>query len=514
MPALPGPGPTAERGAPPWSRAEKLALALFALALAASLAWLVHGWYDPMNDAAMYLLTARSLAAGEGYTMLGQPFLVRPPGFSLLIAPVVAAFGTDFHALHLLVAGFGALACALSFAFQRARVGWALALLAALAVWLAPAYQRFCNQVMSDAPGAALLFACLLLERWSARRPSSRRELLVGAAIGLASLVRSMVALLVPALLAARLVERWTERGDGPREPFRAFALRRLALPAVGALAAVAPWLARNATVELPTPVDQTYLYSYSAGMWHADPGDPHSRLLTAGELLERVPRRTRELLGTLGSRMDTRALTPGRAALALVLVAGCLWSLWRRRAPADFFAVGALALIAVYFGFEERLLVPVFLLALPATADGLRALVGRFAAPGVATAVPALALAALALVDLAPRRDWERIGAQSERFEALCRDVDAALPPDARLAAGVGWHYAVFLERPVYSVDFAVRRRGDAAALEEVVDRYDLNTLLLSPANPRDMPVLPYVRDRYGRAQKVGEAYLVRVRH
>ena len=52
--------------------ADRAALAtLVALALA-SLAWLVHPWFDAVNDAALYLLTAKALAAGEGYSYLGE----------------------------------------------------------------------------------------------------------------------------------------------------------------------------------------------------------------------------------------------------------------------------------------------------------------------------------------------------------------------------------------------------------------------------------------------------------
>ena len=67
-----------------------------AFLLVASLFWLVHPWYeatDETNDASIYLLTAKALAAGEGYSYLGAPFTIRPPGFSALIAPWIAARG-------------------------------------------------------------------------------------------------------------------------------------------------------------------------------------------------------------------------------------------------------------------------------------------------------------------------------------------------------------------------------------------------------------------------------------
>ncbi len=62
---------------------EKLALAAAGIALVGSLAFLVHPWFARNADAAIYIATARSLAQGEGYRLLGDPFVVRPPGFSL-----------------------------------------------------------------------------------------------------------------------------------------------------------------------------------------------------------------------------------------------------------------------------------------------------------------------------------------------------------------------------------------------------------------------------------------------
>ena len=91
----------------PRSRLEWLALLALTVGLLASLAWFVHPWYDPTNDGAMYILAGRSLAAGEGYSMLGEPFRIRPPGFAVMIAPILALRGTDFFALNLLVSLFG-----------------------------------------------------------------------------------------------------------------------------------------------------------------------------------------------------------------------------------------------------------------------------------------------------------------------------------------------------------------------------------------------------------------------
>ena len=47
--------------------AQRVALAVFVACLFASLFWFVHPWYDMTIDGSVYIVTARSLAAGEGY---------------------------------------------------------------------------------------------------------------------------------------------------------------------------------------------------------------------------------------------------------------------------------------------------------------------------------------------------------------------------------------------------------------------------------------------------------------
>ena len=93
--------PSAPLDPPPWTRLEKRAFALLAIGLLASLVWTVHPWYDPENDASMYVATARALVGGEGYSYLGMPFSMRPPGWPVLLAPLIATLGTSFLALNL-----------------------------------------------------------------------------------------------------------------------------------------------------------------------------------------------------------------------------------------------------------------------------------------------------------------------------------------------------------------------------------------------------------------------------
>ena len=327
--ALPSRG-GASSSADAWSGREWIALAALIGVLLVSLVWFVHPWYDATNDGSMYIACARSILSGEGYAFLGEPFRIRPPGLSYLIAPVIAVVGTDFQALNLTISLFGVLGVVLLFVFQRERLGWPLALCVALLVWLNPGYQRSCNQVMSEMPGVALLLAALCIERWAVRAPGLKsrllRELLLGIAIAAAAYVRTVNVLLAPAIVAARVLRRPSadEAGAGAAR----LGLRLVPAAAVAVLLML-PWSLRNAAAEPPPPADQTYLYSYSTGMWHADAGDPRSPRLSFQDVLERVPTQSLKTVEVLGSRM--KAVLPLRNGQ---LAYGSEWTIERDSGP------------------------------------------------------------------------------------------------------------------------------------------------------------------------------------
>ena len=469
-----------------------------------SLLFSVHPWYDPTNDGSMYIATARSLLAGEGYRYLGIPFVIRPPGFSLLIAPVLACCGTDFHALNLTVSAFGALGVVLFHFLLRARLGPWLAALVALVLWCAPGYQRLCNQVMSDVPGWAALVACLLVAARCARRPSAGRALALGVAIGLATLLRSGDLLLVPALVASELVALCART---PRA-WRGWFVRSAAL-GLGALLVLAPWGLRNAAVAAPPPADQTLLYSYSTGMWHTDMGDPRSPRVSAAEVLARVPEQGAKLLHTLGTGLSEGAERPWTLPLAWILIAALVVAAYRRRASEELFALATIVVVALYFGYAGRLLVPVFALALAALVELVRDGTARLAGARAGTALAALLGLAWLACEWNPRADWVEIEALHRAYADSARQLNAHLPPEARLGAWRGWHHAVYLERPVYSFEQACERAGSPAAAEAIIDKYHLDTVLLGelglpPSVQREeRRFAAYVAEHYGGRER-----------
>lgn len=500
-----------ERSEPqPWDPAAKGALIGLLLASTASLAWLSHPWFDATPDAGLYVATARSIAAGEGYTYLGEPFTVRPPGFSLLLAPVVAVFGVDFRALNLLVGACGALAIALLFAFYRARLGTMLAGALALTLWWNPEVRRLSGQVMSEVPGAAAMFACLLLDRRVRHRPTLGRELGLGVAIGAASLLRSVHVLLLPAAWLARaLARRDEQRAPDDGRPGR---VARGAAIAVGAALCLAPWAVRNALAESDLASEQLHLDSYWTALWHEDASDPSSRRLTTAELATRARELVALQLPWLGSRMRD-ASGWGDTALGVFALASVVVVFWRRRSTAEAFALGAAAVLAAYFAFRGRLMLPVLLIALPAAAEVLVLLLERVPALGAARArgLVAAAVLALGLADARPQEDWPAIeGAHRDR-EFVARRVAAQLAPDDALAAYNGPIFAAYLDRPVATLRF-VRVREGFEGVERYVAEHGIDLVLLDLRIPGCARLHEELVGRWGEAGRHGAVRWVRV--
>lgn len=188
----------------PWTRGTTVALAVVLLGALATLLWRVDPYFHVRVDAAIYLLTAKSLLGGDGYTYLGDTFALRPPGFPLLLAPILAVFGTNFTALNLWVSLFAVAAIGLLFIHGTRRVGPLVAAAAAALVWLNPTFTKTSFEILSDVPSVTLLMLSVVVETWAMRRPSTRRDVVVGVCIAGAAYVRTTNVLLALAFVLAR----------------------------------------------------------------------------------------------------------------------------------------------------------------------------------------------------------------------------------------------------------------------------------------------------------------------
>jgi len=449
-------------------------------------------------DASLYLQTAANLLAGEGYTYLGQPFSLRPPGFPILLAPVLARWGTDPVAINTCVSLFGVLAVGLLFAFVRKHLGDVLGVAVAVAIWINPTYRDLCNSPMSDVPGLALLLAALLADRWARRGGRVGREVLTGALIAAATYVRSVSFLLVPAILLSRLLA-------GRRPGW----VRRGAVLAVVAVALVLPWQVRNRLRTPDAPADQTWLHSQWTAVWHTDEGDPSSPRISLAEHAARIRGQTAWTVYALGKRLQ---VSHHRHTLGfgLFVVASLLLAAGRRRDAGDLFAVLFGAVLCFWHASLIRLALLVHVFAFPAAAWIVHAVGRRLGARRAGEWLVAAAVLALAVHDARDGVDWEaeaREHREALRRAALLRE---RIPGDAVVATDDDWWKdAVLLGRPVHSLGIAAKRAG-AAGVRDVLDRYGIDTVLYR--GPRDGAIHALLRDRYSRAAEIaGIELLVR---
>jgi LPXTG-motif cell wall-anchored protein len=199
--------------------------------------------------------------------------------------------------------------------------------------------------------------------------------------------------------------------------------------------------------------------------------------------------------------------------AAGILLLALAAFTLWRRRESAELFAAAFLGVLLVYFGFRDRLALPLWLVVLPAAAEGLLVLVRARAGALIATTVVAVALAVLPFLDFRPRAGWDRIEAEHRFYERYAAEVRAAVPPDQRVASQIGWHLAVFLDRPVWSLFFAARRAGGPEGALEAIERHRIDAVALSPRIASDKSIAPWLAARMDVVWSSADAAVLRVR-
>jgi len=454
------------------ARSGAIVLAALVAACLASLVWLASPWYDltapGTADASVYLLCARALASGQGYSYLGMPFNMRPPGLSAILAPLVAWRGFDFHAINLVIGAFGVGLVAVLYVLARPRVGTLAAASVAVLLWMSPAMRSMSNQAMSDVPGAALAFACLAIEARARKSASVRADVATGLAIAAAMYVRTVNLLLVPAILASRWLAPPSLAPQGLAPPGLAppSEMRKRSFPGALALAGIpilllVPWLVRNARHHPPWPATQTASATYVSNFLNVDGGDPSSRRVALREYLPRIPGQVGETLAAIGRRLEPGPVDAGHAALGALVVLALVGSAARRRGATEIFAVLALLELAVHPAFDERFVLPIAVVGLVALVELARGALGRAIPARLAELAVAALLLALLVLDFDPRPNWKAIEADFRARRELAAAWNASLPKDARLASNIGWHWSVFLERPVYSLFFAARRSG-----------------------------------------------------
>jgi hypothetical protein len=436
-------------------------LALAAYAFCALFVWIEPDW-RPEWDSALYVLTGRSLAEGTGYRYLGEPFVLRPPGFPWLIS-FVSDGPFDAARLNRLVMAFAAaLPGAVYFAFVRGH-GRGLALGAALAAGASPLVVERFNWVLSEFPFMTLLYLGFGLVVRSDEGPrAGLAALLAVLALAAAFWMRTVATLVLPGLLLLALAP--------------SVAGRRRALGVLAAILVLcAPWWLWVRAVGSGGLSDQLFLADYATALLRVDPGDPGSAWLSAGDWLARLETNgtwlLRSVARTTFGAFDARL----GGIVALLVGAGVLRTLLLRPALPEWFFLGYTALLLAYFDREPRLLVPivplVYLHLLAATA-ALADLAAR-AAPRLPLRGGVVVLASLGLLAAGASRLPAALDVRSKpmltdmgetktyraRFNDVARvaeEILASTPPDAVLLCHDAPVYALLTGRRAYSHRFA----------------------------------------------------------
>lgn len=236
--------------------------------------------------------------------------------------------------------------------------------------------------------------------------------------------------------------------------------------------------------------------------------------------MLARVPERLGDVAHVLGSRLTSvlvdrpkeRPIGPVHVVVTGLLLAGWLTGLLRHRGTGELFFGCALATLLVYFAFDDRLALPLWMLALVSTAELVAFLLRRVVCDRSAKAWTLALIAAAASVDFAWRDGWDEIEARHERLRAVSKALRPALAPAERLAASTGWHLSLGLDRPVWSLAFATRRAGSTAGTEAAIARHGIDRVVLLDDRPGDRPLVEYFEQRHGPGERVAGAWVFRV--
>jgi 4-amino-4-deoxy-L-arabinose transferase-like glycosyltransferase len=188
------------------------------------------------GDMDAYVLLARNLISGSGYTYAHVPSAWRTPGYPLVIAGAMEVFGEHFAiAVRILQGLLAVLASYLCMWAARFWFGETAARIALLAALFFPTLLYLSGEFLSESITAFFVALCLWMFAKDSASPHWTTAAGMGLAIGLGTLVRPNMAVLGFVGFAGAWVVR------------RAGRLRlQVALVPLCAALVLAPWIARN----------------------------------------------------------------------------------------------------------------------------------------------------------------------------------------------------------------------------------------------------------------------------
>jgi hypothetical protein len=427
--------------------------------------------WPPEWDSALYLLLGQSLARGEGYAYLGQPFFLRPPAFPWLLSFFTDGGPYDPATLNRLVLALAAAAVAAIYGALRGRQGPWRALGIALLAGSSALFAGLFGRVLSDFPFVFLLFVALGLLDLSLRSDARwwLPSLLGAIALAAAAQLRTAALVLLPILVLVALL---TGRRRAPA---------RAVLPTLVALALVLPWLlwASHAAAGAETPSEQLLLFDYGTAVLRMDPGDPASPLLAWHELLARTLANGASLSRDLSALVLHARATWASGLVTLLALTGFARCAVRGLSIFEGFAAGYSAVLLAYFTYDPRLAVPLAPFAYLYAFEGVSALAsgvpGELFRRRLAPGLLGLAFAAVLCANLA---SLPRPGpAPQSGFPELAQWLRENTPEGAVILCAEAPTVSYLSGRRAYSYLFA--------RSEDLLAKYDVDYAVLDPQPP-----------------------------
>jgi len=462
--------------------------AIVALA-AASVARSVALDEPPRFDGAVYAGLARSLAEGRGYRDPGHPDAPPhshfPPAYPAALALIWTPAGPSSASAHAFSVVCTLVAVGSAWAWLRGRypASTAAPLAAALAInW---AWARIGGAIQSEPLFLALTGFALLAEARAARTGRAADGARLGLILAACLLTRHVGACLAIGLGLDLLSKRkW----------------RALAGSTATAALVVAPWVVRIARSGRGTQAD---LFA----------ADDRANLIARMILfyLRRIPDQVAgpfvEVATVFGRspRIGLAATLLACAATGLIAVgwAGAIRNPRRRAAGLVPLATFPL-LLAWPFTEAGRFLIPLLPMILVGAVEGLSIVLRRLGFGGGSRRTAARLVLAASIPYAAYAAVTDRAGAQRRSHDGLdaacrwiARDAPRPGPVLARLAADAHW----LTGRP------AIAPGPDPAAIDRLIERYDVAYLLVDPgryADAPDDPIARYILARPARSRQV----------
>ena len=462
-----------------------VALAVLAAYGVACVGFFARDVFMPEWDSAVYVLLGRALALGEGYTYLGEPYFLRPPGIPWLLSWVMPDGEFDPLRVNRLMLLFVPTALAAIWFALSPRLGTWMALAVALLSGTHPMLVGLFNWIYAEFPFLTFLFLSMAFFERATSREGGGGSLAIAAAICLsvAIYLRSAGIVLLPGMLLLGWARR-RERG-----------LLRAVLPVLLCLALITPWFlwARLAAAGAETPVGQMLNYDYFSALFRADPGNPASPLVPVSAWIARITRNCQLSLLELAETSFGVPWAWLSVLVAVVLIVGPLVALRRGISILEWYTLAYVGMALTWLLYAYRLVIPLvpalylYLFVLVAALASLAERVLRVGCVRPACASLFLLLFALNLLQLPiglDVRNWASPGFLNSwsDSEAVARWIRENTASDAVLVSGRAPIYAALTGRRVYTYDFQHRFPGDPDRYR----RYDPDFLIIDRPGPR----------------------------